>query len=148
MCEVLKIRDVSLQFGVSARTLRYYEDMGLINSIRSQEYAYRLYDEKSISRLEQILVLRKLNISIKDIKMLFASSDSDTLLKILMKKVTDIDEEVSVLHEMKKLVIEFIEQVKKIDINNRENIVKIYDKLMRLEHQIEEVLITDFPVEK
>lgn len=29
-------------------TLRYYEDMGLIESIRSDDYAYRLYDEASL----------------------------------------------------------------------------------------------------
>ena len=53
MNELFKIRDISTRYEISARTLRYYEDMGLINSIRSDDYAYRMYDETSIKRLEQ-----------------------------------------------------------------------------------------------
>lgn len=34
-----KIRDVSLKYGVSVRTLRYYEDMGILESIRPDDYA-------------------------------------------------------------------------------------------------------------
>jgi len=67
MDNLIKIRDISNKYNVSARTLRYYEDMGLLTSIRSDEYAYRLYDAQAIIKLEQILILRKLNISIKDI---------------------------------------------------------------------------------
>lgn len=52
MNELIKIRDVSTQYDVSARTLRYYEDMGLINSTRSDDYTYRMYDEEAIKRLE------------------------------------------------------------------------------------------------
>ncbi len=45
MNEFIKIRDVSSKYDISARALRYYEDMGLITSTRSNDYAYRLYDE-------------------------------------------------------------------------------------------------------
>lgn len=37
MGELTKIREVAVNYHVSARTLRYYEDMGLIESIRSGE---------------------------------------------------------------------------------------------------------------
>jgi DNA-binding transcriptional MerR regulator len=57
-----------LKYDISARALKYYEDMGLISSRKSDDYAYRLYDENAIKRLEQILILRKLNIKIKDIQ--------------------------------------------------------------------------------
>ena len=68
MSHLIKIRDVSNKYDISARTLRYYEQIGLITSHRSDDYAYRLYDEHTLQRLEQILILRKLNISIKDIQ--------------------------------------------------------------------------------
>ena len=58
MNDLIKIRDVSVKYDISARTLRYYEDMGLITSARSDDYAYRLYDEAAVQRLEQILILR------------------------------------------------------------------------------------------
>ena len=60
MNHMLKIRDVAARYDITARTLRYYEDVGLITSVRSDDYAYRLYDEDAIKRLEQILILRKL----------------------------------------------------------------------------------------
>lgn len=86
MENMIKIRDVSAKYEIIARTLRYYEDMGLISSVRSDDYAYRLYDETAIKRLEQILILRKLNISIKDIQRIFSASGSDVVLDVLGKK--------------------------------------------------------------
>ena len=58
MNELIKITDMTGCYGISARTLRYYEDIGLIASTRSEDYAYRLYDEAAVQRLEQILILR------------------------------------------------------------------------------------------
>ena len=45
MNDLIKIQEVSSKYDITARTLRYYEDMGLIVSARSADYAYRLYDE-------------------------------------------------------------------------------------------------------
>ena len=45
MNRLIKIKDISEKYDITARALRYYEDMGLINSTRSVDYAYRLYDE-------------------------------------------------------------------------------------------------------
>ena len=104
MKELIKIQEVSNKYDITARTLRYYEDMELISSTRSEDYAYRLYDDSAIKRLEQILVLRKLNISIKDIKRIFSSSGSDVVLYVLGKKVQNIDDEVALLHELKEIV--------------------------------------------
>lgn len=87
MNDLTKIRDVSLKYNISARTLRYYEDMGLITSIRSDDYAYRLYDYANLKRLEQILILRKLNIGIKDIQRIFNSTGSEVVLEVLGKKL-------------------------------------------------------------
>jgi DNA-binding transcriptional MerR regulator len=91
---LIKITDMSSRYNISARALRYYEDMGLITSIRSNDYAYRLYDEIAVKRLEQILILRKLNISIKDIMRIFSTSGSEIVLEVLGKKINDIDAEI------------------------------------------------------
>lgn len=103
MNELTKIRDLSVKYDVSARALKYYEDMGLIKSVKSNEYAYRMYDDANIKRLEQILILRKLNISIKDIQRIFNTAGSEVVLEVLGKKVDDIDEEVALLHELKEI---------------------------------------------
>ena len=136
MGTLVKIRDMSSKYDVSARTLRYYEDMGLIESTRTDDYAYRLYDEAAVKKLEQILILRKLNISIKDIQRIFKSSGSDVVLEVLGKKVDDIDDEVALLHELKQIVLEFIRQIEQSDFSNDSDVKKLYEKAKDIENQI------------
>lgn len=136
MNELIKIRDVSTKYNISARTLRYYEDMGLINSIRSDDYAYRMYNGAAVKRLEQILILRKLNISIKDIQRIFNTSGSEVVLEVLGKKVDDIDGEVALLHELKEVVLEFIRQIENADFGKASDVKLLYEKAKEIENQL------------
>lgn len=133
MTELVKIREVSSRYDVSARALRYYEDMGLISSIRSNDYAYRMYDQKAIKRLEQILILRKLNISIKDIKRIFNASGADVVLDVLGKKVDDIDGEVALLHDLRDIIVEFIDQIRQADFSRDDDVKLLYEKASKIE---------------
>ena len=139
MSNLIKIKDVSDKYDVTARTLRYYEDMGLIGSSRSDDYAYRMYDEAAIKRLEQILILRKLSISIKDIKRIFDTKSSEAVLEVLGKKVESIDDEVALLHELKEIVLEFIRQINQFDFNNDTDVKMLYEKAKEIEAQIANV---------
>ncbi|MNC17507.1 Nodulation protein NolA [compost metagenome] len=132
----MKIRDVSAKYDITARTLRYYEDMGLISSVRNDGYAYRLYDETAMKRLEQILILRKLNISIRDIQSIFSASGSGVVLDVLSKKVQNIDDEVALLHELKDIVLEFIRQIEQIDFGRDSDIKMIYDQAKEIETRL------------
>jgi len=136
MDNLIKIRDISNKYDISARTLRYYEDMGLLTSIRTNDYAYRLYDEDAIIKLEQILVLRKFNISIKDIQLIFNTPGSKVVLDVLGKKVIDIDNEVALLHELKGFILEFIRQIELIDFNADSDIKMLYSKAKEIEAQL------------
>lgn len=133
---LIKIKDVSDKYGITARTLRYYEDIGLIESIRSDNYAYRTYDESTIRKLEQILILRRLNISVKDIKRIFATTGSEVVLEILGKKADDIDEEVALLHELKEIVLKFIVQIKQADFSKDSDMKMLYEKANEIESQL------------
>ncbi|MCL2187364.1 MAG: MerR family transcriptional regulator [Defluviitaleaceae bacterium] len=137
MGNLIKIRDMSSMYDVSARTLRYYEDMGLISSTRTDDYAYRVYDGVAEKKLKQILVLRKLGIGIKDIRQIFSASGSEIVLEVLGKKVHDIDNEVALLHELKKIVMEFIRQIENADFSNDSDVKKLYEKAKDIENQIE-----------
>lgn len=136
MNQLVKIRDMTTKYDLSARTLRYYEDMGLIESIRSDDYAYRMYDEANVKRLEQILILRKLNIGIKDIQRIFNTSGSEIVLEVLEKKVDDIDEEISLLHELKEIVLEFIRQIEASDFGSESDVKLLYEKAKEIKTQI------------
>ena len=73
------ISQVSRALSVSTRALRYYEEMGLIHSRRIEGYAYRVYDEDTVRRIEQILFLRSVRIPLRDIAV---------LLRYLQEKVS------------------------------------------------------------
>lgn len=128
MSHLIKIRDVSNKYDISARTLRYYEQIGLITSHRSDDYAYRLYDEKTLQRLEQILILRKLNISIQDIQRIFSTEGTDSVLYVLQHKVEEIDGDVSLLIELKEILLDFIGQIRNADFTNDADVKKLYER--------------------
>lgn len=133
MNELIKIKDITSEYNISARTLRYYEEIGLIESARNEEYAYRMYDKGAVNRLQKILILRRLNVSIKDIKRIFNTPGSEVVLEVLGKKVNDIDDEVATMYELKEIVLEFIHQIEKLDLNVQENVKLLYDKAKTLE---------------
>ena len=133
MDELTKIKDVSTQYDVTTRTLRYYEKMGLIKSTRCESSGYRLYDETALVRLRQILILRKMSISIGDIGRIFAANNSDAVLSVLDKKVDDIDNEVALLHELKEIVLEFISQMRQVDFHNDADVKMLFDKAAEIE---------------
>jgi len=139
MDELIKIKDMSDRYDISARTLRYYEHMGLITSTRGEDYAYRLYDAAAVKRLEQILILRKLNISIRDIQRIFSDAGSKIVLEVLDKKVSDIDGEVALLHELKEVILEFIGQIKAADFSNDGDVKLLYDKAKDIETHLTNV---------
>jgi len=145
MNDLIKIKDMTAKYNLSARTLRYYEDMGLLKSIRSDDYAYRLYDQANVKRLEQILILRKLNISIKDIQRIFSTTGSETVLEVLGRKVEDIDSEISLLHELKEIVLEFISQIESADFGRESDVKLLYEKAKEIKSQIANVSYSGNP---
>ena len=56
--------------GVSARTLRYYDEIGLMKPSKIEQNGYRRYSEKDINRLQQILFYRELDFKLEEIKTL------------------------------------------------------------------------------
>lgn len=63
--------------GVSIRTLRYYDSIGLLNPASTTEAGYRLYDEACMERLRRILLYRELDFSLKEIGLILDSPDPD-----------------------------------------------------------------------
>ena len=136
MSELTKIKDVTTRYGLTARTLRYYQDIGLLTSVRDENNDHRMYDEAAITRLQQILILRKLNISIKDIKQIFETPGSDAVLAILGKRADDIDGEIGLLHELREIILDFVRQIKNADFHDENEVKKLYDKAQSLEIQL------------
>ncbi len=111
--DLVTISQVSKMFNVSTRMLRYYEEIGILPSLKVEDYAYRVYNEESVLRLKQIIILRKLRIPLKHIKMIFDNQNTDTLLKVFMQNISEVDNEITALSTMRIILNNFIEEIQK-----------------------------------
>lgn len=73
------IRKLSEMAGVSARTLRYYDTIGLLKPAFVNEAGYRFYGEKELEKLQQILFYRERGLKLDTIRGLLYSRDFDTM---------------------------------------------------------------------
>ena len=65
--------------GVSTRTLRYYDEVGILKPARINSSGYRIYSQKEVDRLQQILFYRALEVGIDEIKQLLLNPSYDEL---------------------------------------------------------------------
>lgn len=63
--------------GVSSRTLRYYDQIGLLKPARINSSGYRIYGEKEVNRLQQILFYRQMALKLEEIQEILDSSEFD-----------------------------------------------------------------------
>jgi len=63
--------------GISTRTLRYYDEIGILKPARINSSGYRIYGEEEVDRLQQILFYRELGLQLEDIKAIMASPSFD-----------------------------------------------------------------------
>ncbi|MDU5110233.1 MAG: MerR family transcriptional regulator [Clostridium sp.] len=67
------IKKLAEMAGVSTRTLRYYDEIGLLKPCRVNSSGYRIYGEKEIDILQQILLYRSMDIKLEDIQNIIAN---------------------------------------------------------------------------
>ncbi|QMS85942.1 MerR family transcriptional regulator [Candidatus Xianfuyuplasma coldseepsis] len=94
-----KIHEVAQISGVTTRTLRYYDKIGLLQPQRIRENNYRIYDDTSISKLQIILLYRNIGLSLADIKQMISSRDFD-YITALERHRQKILEEQKKLHQI------------------------------------------------
>ena len=74
---MMAVNEVSKLTGVSIRTLQYYDTIGLLKPIEYTESGYRLYDDTSLERLQQILLFKELEFPLKEIKKIIDAPNFD-----------------------------------------------------------------------
>ena len=62
------VKEISDLTGISVCTLHYYDEIGLLKPTEKSDAGYRLYDDKALETLQQILFFREFDISLKEIK--------------------------------------------------------------------------------
>ena len=74
---MMTVQEVSRISGVTIRALRYYDRIGLLKPAARTEAGYRLYDEADLMRLQRILLLRELEIPLRDVKRLLECLEAE-----------------------------------------------------------------------
>lgn len=109
--ELQTISQVSKDFSISTRTLRYYEQIGLITSVRKEDFAYRVYDMEAITRLRQIIILRKLRIPLKQIAEILQSANASVAIEAFERNLIEIEDEITALSTIRSVIKAFIEHL-------------------------------------
>jgi len=91
------VQKLSQLAGVTSRTLRHYDDIGLLKPKRINSSGYRIYGEEEVNKLQQILFFRRLSFSLGEIKEAIHNPtfDAEKVLlqhkQALLERKTEID---------------------------------------------------------
>lgn len=80
------VKEVSQIAGISIRTLRYYDEIGLLKPIRISENQYRLYDDRALEKLQEIMFFKEMDIPLETIKKLLENPELDRREILLFQK--------------------------------------------------------------
>jgi DNA-binding transcriptional MerR regulator/DNA gyrase inhibitor GyrI len=119
MNELIRIGEVAHDYQISKRTLRYYEDTGMLCSIRDDSNGYRYYDKANIKKLHYILLLRNLRISIEDIQKILCLQESSGIIDTFSCHLQAVCSEIADLKGIELIIGNFIDTLrKKVGISN------------------------------
>ena len=99
------IRKMAVLAGISTRTLRYYESIGLIKTERIQTSGYRIYGQADVDRLQMILFFKELGMSLETVRGILESDSYDR--RSILRQHLDL------LHEKKEQLDKLIANVEK-----------------------------------
>jgi DNA-binding transcriptional MerR regulator len=89
----LQIGEVAERTGVTQRTLRFYEEKGLLKPPTRMEGGFRLYSEDDVARVEQIKQLQKLlGLSLAEIKEMIEAEEVKSQLRAGYRRDLDVEE--------------------------------------------------------
>lgn len=118
---MMTVNDVCRRTGVSIRTLQYYDTIGLLPPTAHTAAGYRLYDDTAIERLQQILLFKELEFSLKDIKAIMDAPDFDW-----HQALSEQIELLCMKKEHLERLIDFARQIKILGVNQMD--FSVFDK--------------------
>jgi len=108
---MLRIGKVAKTYGISNRTLRYWEDAGVLRSTRA-ENGYRYYDNENVVRINQIVLLRKLKMPIADIERIFIADSYDVAIDTLTSYLANLKHSAAVYNSLAIIVENLLGEIK------------------------------------
>lgn len=132
---MLTVKQVSEQTGVSIRTLRYYDRIGLLPPDDVTDAGYRLYGDAAMMRLQHILIYRELGFSLKEIAAMLDKPDAERN-QLLQKQIEQLEKK----REHLSNLITFARGVQIVGIKNMEGYpimnAKTFDEQARQAKQL------------
>ena len=101
------VKQLAKSAGVTPRTLRFYDEVSLLHPASVGENGYRYYDDAAALRLQQILLYRKMDLPLEEIKNIMGRNDFDILAALEGHRLT-LQKKIIQLEMMKKTVDETI----------------------------------------
>lgn len=111
----MTISDAASRSGVSPKTIRFYEESGLIAPAKRQENRYRMYDETDIETLRFVHGARSLGFSVKETGELLAfhrnpRRASREVKRLVLAHLAALDRKIAELTEMRSTIAAFAER--------------------------------------
>lgn len=103
---MFSIRKLSERTGVSSKTIRYYETIGLLPPPQRASNGYRLYDESDVERLKFVRHSRSLDFALEDIAEILAFRERDELpcdfmLNLVTEKISEVEGRIRELEKLR-----------------------------------------------
>ena len=125
----MKIGEASERLGISISNIRFYEKKGLIDPVRDKESKYRDYTEADLDEIKQIIVLRKMGMSIETITDI--QNGDISVAQALTNQLEALDEEEAKIYASKSLCQKAISDGNK----SMEEMVSLFDYVADEEKQ-------------
>jgi DNA-binding transcriptional MerR regulator len=99
--ELERVGEIAERLGVSPRTIKYYEELGLIRPETRSPGGFRLYGKEEVEQLERILRMKSIGYSLAAIRELLATreaaqeADKITVISNTMERLQDREREVT-----------------------------------------------------
>jgi DNA-binding transcriptional MerR regulator len=108
--ELTRIGEMAKAYGVTLRTLRFYEDKGLLNPLR--DGATRLYTRRDRARLKLILLGRKVGFSLREVKQIIDLYDpKGTNVRQLKVALDKSEKQLARLQKQRALLDDAIDEI-------------------------------------
>jgi MerR family transcriptional regulator, copper efflux regulator len=123
----MRIGEFAEQAGVTPRTIRYYEDLGLLGPNEREGQGFRYYTDTELGRLKKIEALKQLGLSLEEIgDVLPLYCDDPTgvrgkqrVLEILQSSLVETDEKIAALQRFRAELLVNIERIQEFIARNR-----------------------------
>jgi DNA-binding transcriptional MerR regulator len=125
MTEQLRISELGRQIGVNPRTIRYYEQIGLLPRPKRKANSYRVYDRADVERLQFIRRARTLDFSLDDIGEILAFRERSEapclyVLRSIDQKIDEVEQRIADLKRLRQELIELRREAQDLPIDDVE----------------------------